>query len=114
MPAGTASQQNLAKMQNDVNARITALEAQISNLNQQIAGAPKAKRQQLIAQKESAQGELDLRNAMHQTLEQMTQFISTNGEAGKAGWRAASMNCGVRFRNCRVRAASKLSPSHPR
>lgn len=82
---GTASQQNLVRMQNDVNARITALEAQISDLNQQIARAPKAKREQLIAQKESAQGELDLRTAMHQTLEQVTQFISTNGEAGKGG-----------------------------
>ncbi len=82
---GTTSQQNLVKMQNDVNARISALEAQISDLNQQIARAPKAKREQLMAQKESAQGELDLRNAMHQTLEQVTQFISTNGEAGKGG-----------------------------
>ena len=71
-------------MQSDVNARITALEAQISDLNQQIARAPKAKRQQLMAQKESAQGELDLRKAMQQTFEQMAQFISTNGEAAKA------------------------------
>ena len=38
------------------NARITALEAQIADLNQQIASAPKAKRQQLIAQKDSARG----------------------------------------------------------
>jgi small-conductance mechanosensitive channel len=82
---GTTSQQNLVKMQNDVNARIGALEAQISDLNQQIARAPRAKREQLMAQKESAQGELDLRTAMHQTLEQVTQFISTNGEAGKGG-----------------------------
>ncbi len=89
-PAGGAgasapSQQNLAKMQSDVNARISALEAQISDLNQQIAQAPKAKRQPLMAQKESAQGELDLRTAMHQTLDQVAQFISTNGEAGKGG-----------------------------
>jgi small-conductance mechanosensitive channel len=81
----TTSQQNLAKMQSDVNARISALEAQISDLNQQIAQAPKAKRQPLMAQKESAQGELDLRTAMHQTLDQVAQFISTNGEAGKGG-----------------------------
>src|ERR1700693_1868735 len=55
--AGASSQQNLAKMLSDVNARISALQAQITDLDQQIAHAPKAKRQQLMAQKESAQGE---------------------------------------------------------
>jgi small-conductance mechanosensitive channel len=83
--AGASSQQNLAKMLSDVNARISVLQAQISDLDQQIAHAPKAKRQQLMTQKESAQGELELRNATHQALEQMTQFISNNGESGRGG-----------------------------
>src|ERR1700740_1511511 len=64
--AGASSQQNLAKMLIDVNARISALQAQISDLDQQIAHAAKAKRQQLMVQKESAQGELELRNATRQ------------------------------------------------
>ncbi len=72
-------------MLSDVNARISALQAQISDLDQQIARAPKAKRQQLLTQKESAQGEMDLRNATRQALEQMTQFISNNGETGRGG-----------------------------
>jgi small-conductance mechanosensitive channel len=83
--AGASSQQNLAKMLSDVNARISALQAQISDLDQQIARAPKARRQQLLTQKESAQGELELRNATRQALEQMTQFISNNGETGRGG-----------------------------
>jgi small-conductance mechanosensitive channel len=83
--AGASSQQNLTKMLSDVNARISALQAQISDLDQQIAHAPKAKRQPLMTQKESAQGELELRNATHQVLEQMTQFISNNGESGRGG-----------------------------
>jgi small-conductance mechanosensitive channel len=83
--AGASSQQSLAKMLSDVNARISALQAQISDLDQQIARAPKAKRQQLLTQKESAQGEMELRNATRQALEQMTQFISNNGEAGRGG-----------------------------
>jgi small-conductance mechanosensitive channel len=93
LPAATAnggggdssSQQSLAKLQNDVNARISALQAQISTLNQQIAGARKASLQDLLAQKERAQGELDLNNAMHQTFEQMSQFTNTNGESGTGG-----------------------------
>jgi small-conductance mechanosensitive channel len=84
--AGAASsQQSLAKMQSDVKARISVLEAQISDLNQQIAKAPKATRQQLTAQRESAQGELDLRKATSEAFDQMAQFVSNNGEGGKGG-----------------------------
>ena len=81
----SSSQQNLAKLQSDVNARISALEAQISTLNQQIAGARKAQLQDLMAQKERAQGELDLNKAMQQTFEQMSQFMTTNATSGTGG-----------------------------
>jgi small-conductance mechanosensitive channel len=83
--AGASSQQNLAKMLSDVNARIGALQAQITDLDQMMAHAPKAKRQQAMAQKESAQGELELRNATRQALDQMAQFVSNNGESGRGG-----------------------------
>jgi small-conductance mechanosensitive channel len=81
----STSLQNLDKLQNDVNARISALQAQISTLNQQITGARKGQLADLQAQKDRAQGELDLNNAMHQTLEQMAQFTTTNGESGRGG-----------------------------
>jgi small-conductance mechanosensitive channel len=81
----STSQQNLEKLQNEVNARISALQAQISTLNQQIAGARKAQLQDLRAQRDRAQGELDLNNAMHQTFQQMAQFFTTNGESGTGG-----------------------------
>jgi small-conductance mechanosensitive channel len=80
-----SSQSNLAKLQSDVNARISVLEAQISTLNQQISGARKAQLQDLTAQKERAQGELDLNKTMQQTFEQMAQFMSTNGTSGTGG-----------------------------
>jgi small-conductance mechanosensitive channel len=81
----TTSPQSLAKMQSDVKARISVLEAQISDLNLQIAKAPKAKREQLIAQRESEQGELDLRKATREAFDQMAQFVSNNGEGGRGG-----------------------------
>ena len=81
----SSSQQNLAKLQSDVNARISTLQTQISTLNQQISGAHKAQLQDLQAQKERAQGELDLNKAMQQTFEQMSQFMSTNGTSGTGG-----------------------------
>jgi small-conductance mechanosensitive channel len=76
---------NLAQMQSDVNTRISDLQAQINSLDQQIAGAPKAQLPNLKAQKERAEGELDLRNAMHQALEQLSQFVNSNGESGTGG-----------------------------
>jgi small-conductance mechanosensitive channel len=81
----STSQPNLDKLQSDVNARISTLQAQISALNQQIAGANKAQIADLQAQRDRAQGELELNNAMHQTFEQMAQFITTNGESGRGG-----------------------------
>ena len=84
-PGATSTQQSLAKRESDVKARISVLEAQIKDLNQQIARAPKSKLQQLTAQRESAQGELDLRNATLDAFEQMAQFVTTNGESGKGG-----------------------------
>jgi small-conductance mechanosensitive channel len=88
----SSSQQNLAKLQSDVNARISTLEAQISTLNQQISGARKAQLQDLMAQKERAQGELDLNKAMQQTFEQMSQFMTTNGTSSTGGGLEGSIN----------------------
>jgi hypothetical protein len=81
----TTSQQSLAKGQSEVKAHISTLQAQIQDLNQKMSRAPKAKRQQLRAQKESAQGGLNLSNATLESLDQMAQFITTNGESGKGG-----------------------------
>jgi small-conductance mechanosensitive channel len=83
--AGAGAPSALAKLQSDTTARITALEAEIPDLTNQIASAPKAKRQALIAQKENAEGELELRKTMRDTFQQLTQFISANGEGGKGG-----------------------------
>jgi small-conductance mechanosensitive channel len=82
---GTSSQQNIAKLQSDVEARINVLKAQISVLDQQIPGARKAKLQDLMAQKDRAQGELELRNAIRDAIDQMAKFISTNGESSTGG-----------------------------
>jgi small-conductance mechanosensitive channel len=79
------SQPALTRMESDVEARISVLKTQINTLNDQIANARKGQLQQLTEEKERAEGELDLRNAMHNALQQMLQFISSNGESGKGG-----------------------------
>jgi hypothetical protein len=80
----STAQPGLVKTENDVAARIRVLQAQISSLNQQIGGARKAKLQQLTEERDRAQGELDLRNAMHDALSQIVKF-SANGENGQSG-----------------------------
>jgi hypothetical protein len=79
------SQPALLKMESDVEARIGVLKTQISSLNDQMAKARKGQLQELTEEKARAEGELDLRNAMHNALEQMLQFINSNGESGKGG-----------------------------
>jgi small-conductance mechanosensitive channel len=81
----TSSATNFAKMQNDVAARIEVLKTQISTLNDQIAQAHKKDLPALTEEKQRAEGELELRNAMNDALKQMSQFISSNGESGKSG-----------------------------
>jgi hypothetical protein len=81
----TGSATNFAKMQSDVTARIDVLKTQISTLNEQIAQAHKKDLPALTAEKQRAEGELDLRNAVNDALKQMAQFISSNGDSGKSG-----------------------------
>ena len=82
--AGTPSA--LAKLESDTNARITALEAEIPDLTQQIASAPKAKRQPLIAQKDNAEGELELRKAMRAS-DRVGMGRSGSASIGVNAWR---------------------------
>lgn len=108
-----SSQQSLAKLQSDVNARISALEAEISDLNQQIARAPKARQQPLIAKRESSQGELDLRKATREAFDQMAQFVSNNGEAGKGGLEGSINELRRSVPELSSTSAAKTAPKPP-
>src|ERR1700733_10562015 len=63
--AGSSAPSALAKLESDTNARITALEAQIADLSQQIASAPRAKRQQLLTQRDGADGDSAMGKTIH-------------------------------------------------
>jgi len=81
----TTAQTGLVKTESDVAARIHVLQGQISSLNQQIAGARKAKLPELTEERDRAQGELDLRNAMHDALGQLVKFNTNEANGGLAG-----------------------------
>jgi small-conductance mechanosensitive channel len=91
IPAGQAassagaSLQNTEKFLSDTNARIAAIQAQIADLNGRMSKASHAQLPALTAQKDQLQGELDLRNAMRATLEQVVKSSSVNGDRGIGG-----------------------------
>ena len=83
-------QQNIAKAVTDVANRIDQTQAQIQDLNQQIAKASGKERDQLTAQRDALGGELDLEKTIQDALQKISS-VSTNPEAG-GGTLAAQIN----------------------
>jgi len=80
----TPQKQNISQAREKVAAQIVSLESQIASLNKRIAAAPSASRQELISQRDNLQGELDLDNAMQDTIGKMESFLN-NSEATTQG-----------------------------
>ena len=83
-------QQNIAKAVTDVANRIDQTQAQIQDLNQQIAKASGKERDQLTAQRDALGGELDLEKTIQDALQKISS-VSTSPEAG-GGTLAAQIN----------------------
>jgi small-conductance mechanosensitive channel len=78
--AEATQQQNLVNMQAKTSALIAQLQSQIENLNAQISKAPGSKRENLIAQRDAYQGQLELQKALLDAVGKMATFVETNGE----------------------------------
>lgn len=75
-------QQNIAKSLADTATRIQQTQAQIDDLNAQIAKARGKQREQLISQRDALQGELDLEKMIQDALQKVSSVsasIQTNG-----------------------------------
>jgi small-conductance mechanosensitive channel len=79
-PGETTQQQNLAQLQAKTSDRIDQLNSQISDLTSQISKVRGTKRQELISQRDAAQGELELQKALLDAIQKMASFLETNGE----------------------------------
>ena len=77
----TTQQQKLAQLQAKTSSLIDQLQAQIENLNSQIAKTSPARREKLISQRDALQGELELQRALLDAVQKMAAFVETNGEA---------------------------------
>jgi small-conductance mechanosensitive channel len=83
-------QQNLANIQTKTSAQISQLQSQIESQNIQIAKTSGAKRENLIAQRDAFQGQLELQKALLDAVQKMALFVETNGE--NAGGLEGSIN----------------------
>jgi small-conductance mechanosensitive channel len=90
VPAGVSSRQNTERLLSEANARIAAIQSQIGDLNDRMGKASRAQLKGLAAQKDQLQGELDLRNAMRVTLEQVIRADSLNGNSRTEGLAGAT------------------------
>ena len=80
-------QTTLAKATASTNDRITQNQAQLDDLNKQIASARGKQREQLLSQRDSVQGELDLDKTILDSLQKIASVNagSENGGTGLAG-----------------------------
>ena len=73
-------QQKRAEMLARTKAQIEQLKTQIDQLNGQIAKASAARSADLVAQRDSLQGQMELKQALREAIESMAAFVETNSE----------------------------------
>lgn len=93
---GSIQQQSLEKTLANIAAQISVLQTQLDSINKEIAAAPASKRQNLIAQRDALQGQIDLNKAMQDAIGKMSSFLessenSTEGLLGRVNELARSV-----------------------
>jgi small-conductance mechanosensitive channel len=90
-PATSGQQQNFAETLATLKARISDNQSKIDALNKQIERAAPSKRQALIAQRDSLQGEVELDQATQDAVQKLANFVESSSESGAGGF-AGSIN----------------------
>ena len=80
-----ADQQNIAKAQADIDSRIGETQSRIERLNRQIRVSGGKKRKELIDQRDTLQGELDLDETLKEGLSKISAFMSSSENTGLMG-----------------------------
>jgi small-conductance mechanosensitive channel len=77
----TQQEQNLAQLQARTSSQIEQMQAQIEDLDGQMARAPAVRRGSLAAQRENLQDQLGLKKALLDAIQKMAAFVGTNDES---------------------------------
>src|SRR5262249_42631687 len=81
-PDGTARRQNLAKTLARISAQIDDAKQKLEAVNKELASAPARKPAALIAQRDTLQGQLELNQAMRETIQKMSSFLEGTADSG--------------------------------
>jgi len=81
----TSSAQSSAQVEARNKARIADVQSKIDALDEQIASAPKNKRDALVAQKQALDGELNLDNAVADVIQKRATFMESGSDTGAEG-----------------------------
>ncbi len=115
--SSAAGQPDYTRMQAGVVAQIADLQSQMTALNKKIDSASGATRQNLIAQRDALQGQIELYKSMQDAVQKMATFAETN-EATSEGLEG-TINTLARtvpevFENAKAGAAAKPPAAQPR
>src|ERR1700733_9788575 len=89
-PGESTQQQKLAEAQAKTSSQIDQLQSQIESMDAPITKTPRARRGNLISQRDALQGQLELQKALLDAIQKMAGFVETNGEI--AGGLEGSIN----------------------
>jgi len=114
-PQGTTQEQNLEKTQQNIAAQISTLDSQIASLNQQIGRSAGAKQKNLVSQRDTLQGQLELSKAMADAIGKMSAFLentenTTEGLLGRVNELARTVPEAVGTANSQ-KTAAKATPA---
>ena len=79
--AGTFDEQNLLKLQQNVNGKLQALKTELDAVNKQIATARAKNRPALESQRDTLQGQIALAQVLQNNLQQLTSFANSTDAA---------------------------------
>lgn len=81
--AAEPGQQDFRQMQRNTAAHIDNLQSQIETINKQLAKAPASKRQALLTQRDSLQGELNLYKTVEDNIAKLAEFAEDTSGGGE-------------------------------
>ncbi|MFY9804692.1 MAG: mechanosensitive ion channel family protein [Candidatus Acidiferrales bacterium] len=85
-PTGSSPQPNFAQTLATIKSRIADNQSKIDALNKQLERASPSKRQSLLGQRDSLQGEMELDQATQDAVQKLATFVESTSEAGTGGF----------------------------
>ena len=107
--AGTFDEQNLLKLQQNVNGKLQALKTELDAVNKQIATARAKNRPALESQRDTLQGQIALAQVLQNNLQQLTSFANSTDAAN-----GVATELSTRLRALQQTIPTATTPAQPK